>query len=209
MTSLASRIGLALALAATTQVSAAAIRSGQAQPAKAPPPRIAQSQSIAPTLPMRAPTYLDQRIDALGQGVRRPRRHRRPLGRGRLVGRLARPTSCARSRACRSCGWRSPRSTRSTAAACGSTDKVSLGTQRPHPVPPADPQAKILGGGYTTTLANLMLEALTKSDNTANDKLMRSVGGPAGGARDDRAPRAWARSASTTASARCRAGSPA
>ena len=38
--------------------------------------------------------------------------------------------------------------------------------------------AKILGGGHTTTLGDLMFEAITKSDNTANDKLMRSVGGP-------------------------------
>jgi beta-lactamase class A len=37
---------------------------------------------------------------------------------------------------------------------------------------------KILGGGHTTTLGNLMYEAITKSDNTCNDKLMRSVGGP-------------------------------
>ena len=38
---------------------------------------------------------------------------------------------------------------------------------------------KILGnGGYTTTLGELMFQAITKSDNTANDKLMRSVGGP-------------------------------
>ena len=37
----------------------------------------------------------------------------------------------------------------------------------------------IMGGGsYTTTLADLMLKAITTSDNTANDKLMRSVGGP-------------------------------
>jgi beta-lactamase class A len=38
--------------------------------------------------------------------------------------------------------------------------------------------AKILGGGYTTTLADLMFKAITTSDNTCNDKLMRSVGGP-------------------------------
>ena len=38
--------------------------------------------------------------------------------------------------------------------------------------------AKILGGGHTTTLGALMYEAITKSDNTCNDKLMRSVGGP-------------------------------
>jgi beta-lactamase class A len=37
---------------------------------------------------------------------------------------------------------------------------------------------QILGGGYTTTLSDLMIKAITTSDNTANDKLMRSVGGP-------------------------------
>ena len=37
--------------------------------------------------------------------------------------------------------------------------------------------AKILGGGYTTTLEDLMFKAITTSDNTANDKLMRSIGG--------------------------------
>jgi len=36
----------------------------------------------------------------------------------------------------------------------------------------------ILGGGYTTTLGDLMVKAITTSDNTANDKLMRAVGGP-------------------------------
>jgi beta-lactamase class A len=34
-------------------------------------------------------------------------------------------------------------------------------------------------GSYTTTLGELMVRAITTSDNTANDKLMRSVGGPA------------------------------
>ena len=37
---------------------------------------------------------------------------------------------------------------------------------------------KVLGGGHTTTLGALLVEALTKSDNTAHDKLMRAVGGP-------------------------------
>lgn len=36
----------------------------------------------------------------------------------------------------------------------------------------------ILGGGYTTSLADLMFKAITTSDNTCNDKLMRSIGGP-------------------------------
>ena len=38
--------------------------------------------------------------------------------------------------------------------------------------------ARVLGGGHTTTLGALLFEAITKSDNTANDKLMRSIGGP-------------------------------
>ena len=38
--------------------------------------------------------------------------------------------------------------------------------------------ARILGGGYTTTLGDLMVKAITTSDNTANDKLMRAIGGP-------------------------------
>ena len=38
--------------------------------------------------------------------------------------------------------------------------------------------AQILSGSFTTTLDDLMVKAITTSDNTANDKLMRSVGGP-------------------------------
>ena len=39
--------------------------------------------------------------------------------------------------------------------------------------------ARVLGnGGHSTTLGELLFQAITKSDNTANDKLMRSVGGP-------------------------------
>ncbi len=37
--------------------------------------------------------------------------------------------------------------------------------------------AKIAGGAYTTTLDDLLFKAITTSDNTCNDKLMRSVGG--------------------------------
>jgi beta-lactamase class A len=39
--------------------------------------------------------------------------------------------------------------------------------------------AKVLRGGHTTTLGALLFTAITESDNTANDKLMRSIGGPA------------------------------
>ncbi|HXG98952.1 MAG TPA: serine hydrolase [Sphingomicrobium sp.] len=39
-------------------------------------------------------------------------------------------------------------------------------------------RAKIGGGIHTTTLSALLHTAITESDNTANDKLMRSIGGP-------------------------------
>lgn len=56
-------------------------------------------------------------------------------------------------------------------------DKVTLGrsdlTLFHQPI-----RSKILGGGHTTTLGSLLFTAITQSDNTANDKLMRSIGGP-------------------------------
>jgi beta-lactamase class A len=36
----------------------------------------------------------------------------------------------------------------------------------------------LAGGSYTTTLGDLMVRAITTSDNTANDRLLRAVGGP-------------------------------
>jgi beta-lactamase class A len=39
--------------------------------------------------------------------------------------------------------------------------------------------AEVLAGPYTTTVGDLLVRAITTSDNTANDKLMRTVGGPA------------------------------
>ena len=57
------------------------------------------------------------------------------------------------------------------------SDKVTLGrtdlTLFHQPI-----RSQVLNGGYTTTLGTLMEKAITTSDNTANDKLMRSVGGP-------------------------------
>jgi beta-lactamase class A len=38
--------------------------------------------------------------------------------------------------------------------------------------------AKVLKGGHTTTLDALLFQAITGSDNTANDRLMRAAGGP-------------------------------
>lgn len=39
-------------------------------------------------------------------------------------------------------------------------------------------QRVLSGGTYTTTVEALLIEAITKSDNTANDRLMRIAGGP-------------------------------
>ncbi|WP_037498740.1 serine hydrolase [Sphingomonas jaspsi] len=57
------------------------------------------------------------------------------------------------------------------------SDKVTLGRDdlTLFHQPLAD---KILAGGHTTTLGALLFTAITESDNTANDKLMRSIGGP-------------------------------
>lgn len=38
--------------------------------------------------------------------------------------------------------------------------------------------AMVKGSGYTTTLGDLMTRAMTQSDNTANDAILRAVGGP-------------------------------
>ncbi len=177
MTSLWSRVGLALVLAGLTQVSAAAIKAGdRAQPRKAAPQKLAQVQPAPVPAAPRAPAYLDQRIDALAKAFN---------GRVGIAVQSVDEGWTA--------GWRAdelfPQQSVSKlwvaitaldAVDRGRvrlTDKVSLGrsdlTLFHQPI-----RSRVLGGGYTTSLAGLMTEALTKSDNTANDKLMRSVGGP-------------------------------
>ena len=54
-------------------------------------------------------------------------------------------------------------------------------------------------GVYITTVRDLLNRAMTQSDNTANDSLLRTVGGPAA-VRAFIARRAWATSASARAS---------
>lgn len=177
MTSLWSRVGLAIALAVMTQGSAAAIKAAaQAKPRPAAPLKLAQVQPAPIRVAPRAPTYIDQRIDALGKAFN-----------GR-VGIAVKSVDDGWST-----GWRAdelyPQQSVSklwvAIAALDAvdrgrvslSDKVSLGrsdlTLFHQPI-----RAKILGGGHTMTLGALMNEALTKSDNTCNDKLMRSIGGP-------------------------------
>ncbi|HET9811109.1 MAG TPA: class A beta-lactamase [Sphingomicrobium sp.] len=180
MTSVWSRFGLALALAGLTQVGAAAINtadkpnSAREAPSK-PAARPTQAQRAVAPKPVSAPAALRDRIDSLG---------RKFDGR---VGIAVRSIDDGWAT-----GWKEdelyPQQSVSklwvSITALDSVDKgkvelddrVSLGksdlTLFHQPI-----RSKILGGGYTTTLEDLMVKAITTSDNTANDKLMRSVGG--------------------------------
>ncbi|MBA3526602.1 MAG: class A beta-lactamase [Pseudomonadota bacterium] len=175
MTSHLSRVGLGLALVGLFQVSAAAMnKATQAPPLPAPQPA-GQVQPAPVRVVPRTPAYLEQRIDALGKAFD-----------GR-VGIAVQSVDGGWST-----GWRTdelfPQQSVSklwvAIAALDAvdkgrvrlTDRVSLGrsdlTLFHQPI-----RSKILGGGHTMTLGALMQEALTKSDNTCNDKLMRSIGG--------------------------------
>ncbi|MFL6730329.1 MAG: serine hydrolase [Sphingomicrobium sp.] len=171
MTSVGKRLGLALALTAMTQVwaSAAAQRS-----APVPMPRVTPSR--APLAEVRPPDALRDQVTTLARvfdgkaGIAII-----SLRDGWEIGwnknSLFPQQSCSKL-------WVAI--TTMDAVDRGKIsldDKVTLGrgdlTLFHQPI-----RAKILGGGHTTTLGSLLFQAITESDNTANDKLMRSVGGP-------------------------------
>ena len=167
---LGKRFGLALVVAASAQVSAsAAMQPGLAPPAHRPP--AAQPPRVQP-----APQYIRDRINALGSKFN-----------GR-VGIAVRSVDDGWST-----GWKAEelypqQSVSKLWVAITALDAVDKGRVRLTDRVSFDRSdltlfhqpiaAKILGGGYTTTLDDLMFKAITTSDNTANDKLMRSVGGP-------------------------------
>jgi beta-lactamase class A len=180
MTSLWRRFGLALALAALTQVGAAAIETSQGtkpspskvRPKPSPPP-VARPAKVTP-----APKFISDQVRQLGSAF------------DGEVGIAVKSVDDGWE-----AGWMDdqlyPQQSVSklwvsiTALDAVDRGKVSLDdkvtltksdlTLFHEPI-----IEKILGdGSYTTTLADLMLRAITTSDNTANDKLMRSVGGPA------------------------------
>ena len=174
MTSLSSRMGLAIVLAATAQVSASAAMIERAQPQPAQPLPQRQPTIIRPA--PQAPAFLANRVDELAR---------------KFDGRVGIAVESVEQGW--STGWREtelfPQQSVSklwvaiTAldavdkGRVNLSDRVSLSrsdlTLFHQPI-----AAKVLGGGHSTTLSALMFEAITKSDNTANDKLMRSVGGP-------------------------------
>ncbi len=171
MTSMWSRAGLALVLAGLAQVGAsAAIQTAQ----PGPPPAY---RPAPPPLPPRAPAYLRDRIDALGKQFN-----------GR-VGIAVKSVNEGWST-----GWRGdelhPQQSVSklwvSIAALDAVDKGRVNLNQRVSLTRSDLTlfhqpiaARILGGGATMSLSELMYQAITKSDNTCNDKLMRSVGGPA------------------------------
>ncbi|QIL01575.1 class A beta-lactamase [Sphingomonas sinipercae] len=174
MTSIWRGLGAALAMAAMAQLGAAAAPVAQkSTPAKsvqdAQPPRVVR-QSPQP------PAQLERRIDELGKG---------------FAGRVGIAVESIDD------GWTtswngnelSPQQSVSKLwVSITALDAVDKGKVRLTDAVSFDRSdltlfhqpiaARVLGGGYTTTLADLMFKAITTSDNTANDKLMRSVGGP-------------------------------
>jgi beta-lactamase class A len=179
MTSLWSRFGLALALAGLTQVGAAAIQSAKSSPAakdSKPSARPATPAARPAPRPPTAPAFLSSRLDQLGNAFDgRVGIAVRSVDEGWETGwkdnELYPQQSVSKL-------WVSITALDAVDKGMASLDdKVTLTnsdlTLFHQPI-----RSLILGGGYTTTLADLMVRAITTSDNTANDKLMRSVGGP-------------------------------
>jgi beta-lactamase class A len=176
MTSVSRRVGLWLVIAAGGAASASSAQppSSSAQPVARPP---APAATIAPQPAARtAPKYLANRIDALAKAFS-----------GR-VGISVRSVDDGWS-----AGWREdelfPQQSVSkmwvAITALDAADKGRVKMSEKVGLSKGDltlfhqPIASlVLGGGYRATLDDLLFKAITTSDNTANDKLMRSVGGP-------------------------------
>ena len=170
MTSVSRRVGLGLAVVAMVQVSASAA----VQPS---PPKRHAAATPRPAAPeIRAPAYLSQRIDELGRGFN-----------GR-VGIAVESVDEGWST-----GWKDdelyPQQSVSklwvSITALDAVDRGRVSLDDKITLTRSDitlfhqPIAALIrkDGAHTTTLSELMFKAITTSDNTANDKLMRSVGG--------------------------------
>jgi beta-lactamase class A len=172
MTSVGRRFGLALIVAASAQVGASAT-----QPAAqaTPPPAAHWAAPVVHVAP--APRYIRDRVNELGRNFN-----------GR-VGIAVRSVDDGWST-----GWKAdelyPQQSVSklwvSITALDAVDKGRVHLDDKVTLTRTDLTlfhqpiaAKILGGGgaTTTTLDDLMFKAITTSDNTCNDKLMRTVGG--------------------------------
>jgi beta-lactamase class A len=173
MTSLLRRIGLGLVLLASAQVGASAAK----QSVEPPSPRPALRPAIAPRPAPAAPHYIRDRVNELGRSFD-----------GR-VGIAVRSVDDGWST-----GWKADdlypqQSVSKLWVSITALDAVDKGRIRLDDKVTLDrdditlfhqPIAALIrkSGRYTTTLDELMFKAITTSDNTCNDKLMRSVGGP-------------------------------
>lgn len=171
MTSLGRGFGLGLVIVAATQVGASAASQHHA-PAKAP-----RHAPVAPkSVP--APKALSDRIDALGSAF------------DGQVGIAVKSIDDGWETGWKDRGLYPQQSVSKLWVAITALDAVDRGRvslDDPVTLTTADLTlfhepiaAEILkDGSFTTTLGDLMVREITQSDNTANDKLMRSVGGPA------------------------------
>jgi len=170
MTSLGRRFGLALACAAITQVAASAAVQPKAPPAPAKPKPPSQPPVVA------APADLRQQLTGLGRN---------------FDGKVGIAVVSLND------GWEIdwnantlfPQQSCSklwvAITAMDAVDRGKVSLDQPVTLTPADLtlfhqpiREKVLAtGSYTTTLGSLLFQAITESDNTANDKLMRAVGG--------------------------------
>jgi beta-lactamase class A len=171
MTPVGRALGLGLVVVATAQVGASAVtRTAHAKPATL------HKVASKPTVP--APAYIRDQVDSLGQGFN-----------GR-IGIAVRSIDEGWET-----GWKDhefyPQQSVSklwvSITALDAVDRGRVTLDDRVTLTRADLTlfhqpiaAQVLqGGSYTTTLDDLLTRAITTSDNTANDKLMRSVGGPA------------------------------
>ncbi|HUE78222.1 MAG TPA: class A beta-lactamase [Sphingomicrobium sp.] len=168
MTSFWSRAGLAVVMTGLAQVGASAA----IQPVPlAPAPTI-----VRPAPPPQAPSYLRDRVDALAR---------------KFDGRVGIAVKSINEGW--TTGWRDdelfPQQSVSklwvAMTALDAVDKGRVDLSKRVSLTRSDLTlfhqpiaAKIFKGGTTMSLNELLYQALTKSDNTCNDKLMRSVGGP-------------------------------
>jgi beta-lactamase class A len=170
MTSPLRRIGLGLTIVAMAQVGTSAAR-------QAPEPQPATRPAVAPRPAPAAPQYIRDRVNELGRTFD-----------GR-VGIAVRSVDEGWST-----GWKADelypqQSVSKLWVSVTALDAVDKGRVRLDDSVTLDrdditlfhqPIAALIrkSGAYTTTLDDLMFKAITTSDNTCNDKLMRVVGGP-------------------------------
>lgn len=175
MTSILKRAGLVLALAGLSQVGAATIKYAE-RSKSSKSPALAKVRAVKPA--PQAPAYIRNRIAELGQGF------------DGQVGIAVQSIDDGWEAGWKDHGLYPQQSVSKLWVAITAMDAVDHGkldlndkvtlTRNDLTLFHQPIRDDILknGGSFTTTYGDLMVREITASDNTANDKLMRSVGGP-------------------------------